>query len=163
IKTTLDKLSKGSAALDDAYKDAIHRIEGQLAGDSEQAKNVLSWITYAQRPLTTAELCCALAVEHEEEELNPENIPDMEDLVSVCAGLIVVDEESRVVRLVHYTTQEYLERIRRTWNPRAQLEIASTCLTYLSFNEFKNGSCSTDAELRERLQQNVFLDYAARY
>ncbi|KAF2686652.1 hypothetical protein K458DRAFT_297429 [Lentithecium fluviatile CBS 122367] len=163
IKATLTRLSKGSAALDDAYEDAIRRIEGQLAGDFDRAKNVLSWITYAQRPLTTAEICCALAVEIGEEELDPENLPDVEDLVSVCAGLVVVDEESRVVRLVHYTTQEYLERIRETWNPRAQLEIASTCLTYLSFNDFKYGSCSTDAELEEQLQQNVFLDYAARY
>ncbi|KAF2180789.1 hypothetical protein K469DRAFT_591668, partial [Zopfia rhizophila CBS 207.26] len=163
IKATLARLSKGSVALDDAYKDAIHRIEGQLAGDYERAKNVLSWISYAQRPLTTAEICCALAVENEEEELDPENVPDVEDLVSVCAGLVVVDEESGVIRLVHYTTQEYLERIRGTWNPEAQLDIASTCLTYLSFNDFKNGSCPTDAELEKRIQQSVFLDYAARY
>ncbi|KAF2727038.1 hypothetical protein EJ04DRAFT_529760, partial [Polyplosphaeria fusca] len=163
IRATLARLSKGSVALNDAYKDAIQRIEGQLAGDSKRAKNVLSWITYAQRPLTTAELCCALAVEHEEEELDLENIPDVEDLVLVCAGLVVVDEESGVIRLVHFTTQEYLERIRKTWNPGAQLDIASTCLTYLSFDDFKNGSCSTDAELEGRLQQNVFLDYAARY
>ncbi|ORX96684.1 hypothetical protein BCR34DRAFT_578500 [Clohesyomyces aquaticus] len=163
IKATLARLSKSSVALDDAYKDAIERIKGQLARDSERAKNVLSWITYAQRPLTTAELCYALAVEHGEEEIDLENIPDVEDLVSVCAGLVVVDEESGVIRLVHYTMQEYLERIRETWNPGAQLEIASTCLTYLSFDDFKNGSCSTDAELERRLQQNVFLDYAARY
>ncbi|KAF1952741.1 hypothetical protein CC80DRAFT_393274, partial [Byssothecium circinans] len=105
IKATLARLSKGSVALDDAYKDAIQRIKGQLAGDYERAKNVLSWITYAQRPLTTAEICCALAVENEEEELDLENITDVEDLVSVCAGLVVVDEESGVIRLVHYTTQ----------------------------------------------------------
>ncbi|KAF2732169.1 hypothetical protein EJ04DRAFT_497286, partial [Polyplosphaeria fusca] len=73
----------------------------------------------------------------------------------------IVDD--RVIRLVHYTTQEYLERIRETWNPSAQVDIASTCLTYLSFNDFKNGSCSTDTKLKERLQQSVFLDYAARY
>jgi hypothetical protein len=45
-----------------------------------------------------------LAVEPEEAEVDPENIPDVEDLVSVCAGLIVVDQESAVIRLVHYTT-----------------------------------------------------------
>ncbi|ORY00885.1 hypothetical protein BCR34DRAFT_546658 [Clohesyomyces aquaticus] len=163
IKVTLARLSKGSAALDGAYKDAIQRIEGQLAGDCERAKNVLSWITYAQRPLTTAEICHALAVEHQEEELDPENVPDMEELVSVYAGLVVVDEESRIVRLVHYTTQEYLERIRETWNPKAQLDIALTCLTYLSFGSFKKGSCSTDAALENRLQCSVFLDYAAKY
>ena len=163
VKSTLAKLSKGSAALDNAYKDALQRIEGQLGGHHELAKKVLSWITFAKRPLTTAEICCVLAVESEEAEVDPENIPDVEDLVSVCAGLVVVDQESAVIRLVHYTTQEYFERISDAWDPGAQLHIATTCLTYLSFSAFRSGSCSTDEEFEERLQQNVFLDYAAKH
>jgi hypothetical protein len=159
----LTKLSKGSAALDDAYKEAIQRIEGQLSGDYELAKRVLSWITYAKRPLTTAEICCALAVEPDEAELDPENIPDVEDLLSVCAGLVVVDQESAVIRLVHYTTQEYFERIRDAWNPDAQTRMASTCLTYLSFSIFKTGSCSSDEKFEERLRGSQFLDYAAKH
>lgn len=65
--------------------------------------NVLSWITYTQRPLTTEELCHALAVEAGESELNPANISDVEDMVSVCAGLVTVDNESNIIQLVHYT------------------------------------------------------------
>ncbi|RMZ68355.1 ankyrin [Pyrenophora seminiperda CCB06] len=163
VKLTLANLSKGSAALDDAYKEAIQRIEGQLSGDYELAKRVLSWITYARRPLTTTEICSALAVEPDEAELDPENIPDVEDLLSVCAGLVVVDQESDVIRLVHYTTQEYFERIRDAWYPGAQHYIASTCITYLSFSIFKTGSCSSDEEFEERLQGSPFLDYAAKH
>ncbi|KAH7345940.1 hypothetical protein BKA66DRAFT_325499 [Pyrenochaeta sp. MPI-SDFR-AT-0127] len=163
VKSTLAKLSKGSAALEEAYKEAIQRIEGQLIGDYELAKRVLSWIMYAKRPLTTAEMRCALAVEPDEAELDPEHIPDIEDLLSVCAGLVVVDEESAVIRLVHHTTQEYFELIQDTWDPGAQLHIASTCLTYLSFSIFKTGSCSSDEEFEERLQESQFLDYAAKH
>ena len=163
VKSTLAKLSKGSAALDDAYKEAIHRIEGQLSGDYELARRVLSWITYAKRPLTTTEICSALAVELNEVELDPENIPDVEDLLSVCAGLVVVDQESAVIRLVHYTTQEYFERIRDAWNPSAQLHLASTCLTYLSFSVFRTGNCSSDEEFEERLQESQLLEYAAKH
>jgi ankyrin repeat protein len=163
VKSTLAKLSKGSAALDDAYRDALQRIKGQLDGDQELAKKVISWITFAKRPLTATEICCALAIELEDVELDSENIPNIKDLVSVCAGLVIVDKESDVIRLVHYTTQEYFERIREQWNPRAQSDIASTCLTYLSFNTFKSGSCSTDEEFKERLEQSKFLDYAAKY
>ena len=159
----LAKLTKGSDALDEAYKEAIQRIEGQLSGDYELAKKVLSWITHAKRPLTTMEMCCALAVEPDEVELDPENIPDVEDLLSVCAGLVVVDQESAIIRLVHYTTQEYFERIRDSWDPGAPLHIASTCLTYLSFSIFKTGSCSSDKEFKKRLQENGFLDYAAKH
>ncbi|OCK92309.1 ankyrin, partial [Cenococcum geophilum 1.58] len=163
VKSTLAKFSRGSTALDNAYKEAIQRIEGQLSGDYERAKKVLSWIIYAQRPLKTNEICCALAVEPEEEELDLENVPDVEDLVSVCAGLVVVDEGSAIIRLVHYTTQEYFERIRNEWNPSAQLDIASTCLTYLSFGTFRSGSCCSNKGFEERLRQSEFLDYAAKH
>jgi hypothetical protein len=40
--------------------------------------------------------------------------------------------------------------------------IATTCLTYLSFNSFRSGTCSLEKELEQRLQQNDFLDYAAK-
>ncbi|KAF1935174.1 hypothetical protein EJ02DRAFT_416166, partial [Clathrospora elynae] len=163
VKSTLAKLSKGSAALDDAYKDALQRIEGQLDGDCKLAKKVLSWITFAKRPLTTAEICCALAVEPEDTELDLENMPDIEDLVTVCAGLVVVDPESAIIRLVHYTTQEYFEKISNTWNPSTYLHITTTCLTYLSFTAFQGGSCSNDKVFEERIQQNTFLDYAAKH
>ena len=162
ILSTLAKLPRGSEALDVAYNDAINRIESQLPGNFALAKNVLSWITYAERPLTTGELSHALAVEVGESELDPDNIPDIQDMVSVCAGLVAIDEESNIIRLVHYTTQEYFERIRETWIPRAQQDIASACLTYLSFDLFRSGSCPDDEEFERRLKENVFLDYAAR-
>ncbi|KAL5377140.1 hypothetical protein DPSP01_009953 [Paraphaeosphaeria sporulosa] len=163
VKTTLANLSKGSAALDDAYKDALERIKAQLDGHYELAKKVLSWITNARRPLTTTELCCALAVEPDEAELDLDNLPHVEDLLSVCAGLVIVDKESAIIRLVHYTTQEYFERIKDTWDPNAPLHIASACLTYLSFNVFKTGICFSDKEFEERLEGSKFLNYAARY
>ena len=100
IQSALTKLPKGSEALKEAYDEAIQRIKGQLPEEFELAKNVLSWITYAQRALTTEELSHALAVEAEESELDEDNIPDVADMVSVCAGLVTVDEESNIIRLV---------------------------------------------------------------
>jgi hypothetical protein len=64
---------------------------------------------------------------------------------------------------VHYTTQEYFERIKDVWNLTAQLQLTITCITYLFFNAFRSGSCITDKEFEERLRQNEFLDYAAKY
>jgi ankyrin repeat protein len=163
VQSTLETLSMGSKALDEAYEDAIERIKGQLPEDTALASRVLSWITYAQRALTTEEIRHALAVELDESSLNLDNLLDVEDIVSVCAGLVTIDEESNIIRLVHYTTQEYFERIRDEWNPSAQLDITSICLTYLCFDAFKGGACSTDQDFEKRLQQNVFLDYAAKH
>lgn len=162
VQYTLDTLSKGSEALGKAYDDVMERVNGQLPHDSALAINVLSWIVHAKRPLTTEEIAHALAVQPEDEELDMDNMFDVEDIVSVCAGLVVVDEESDIIRLVHHTTQEYFEQAREDWN-HVQLMIASTCLTYLSFGVFRSGSCSTEEDFESRLVQNPFLDYAARY
>ncbi|MCJ1468876.1 hypothetical protein MMC07_007506 [Pseudocyphellaria aurata] len=163
VKCTLKTLSGGSQALNRAYDDAIERIKGQLPGDKTLATDVLSWILHARRPLTTKELCHALAVRPGDKMLDQENVIDAEDVVSVCAGLVTVDEESGIIRLVHYTTQEYFQQVQEEWNSHAQLKIASTCLTYLSLNCFQSGSCPTEKLFTSRLEQNPFLSYAVDY
>ena len=170
VRSVLEKVSKNSKGAkelkqvyDQAYDEAIKRIESQPPKKRGLARNVLSWITYAQRALTVGELCHALAVEPGEKELHQDNIPDIEDVVSVCAGLATVDEKSNIIRLVHYTTQEYFERVRFEWNPGAQKEIAIACLTYLSFDTFRSGSSADDEAFEQRLAENAFFDYSAHY
>ena len=140
----------------------MDRIEGQTKNSRELAKQVLSWITCARRPLTTLELRYALAVEVDESELDEENLPEIENMISVCAGLVTLDEESDIIRLVHHTTQEYFERTWTSWFPNVQKDIAITCVTYLSFDAFEAGFCQTDEDFEARLQLNPLYDYAAR-
>ena len=64
---------------------------------------------------------------------------------------------------VHYTAHEYLVRTQAEWNPDAQLNLACTCITYLSFDVFRNGSCTSDDEFEQRLHENKLFDYAVRY
>ena len=141
----------------------MDRIEGQLKDQEVLAKQVLSWITCAKRPLSITELQHALSVEVGEAEMDPDNIPLVEDIVSVCAGLVTVDEESSIIRLVHYTTQEYFVRTWKQWFPEAQVDITDICATYLSFSAFESGPCRTDAEFEDRLRLHQLYDYAAHY
>jgi hypothetical protein len=170
IKSVLEKISKNSKGAkvlkqvyDQAYDEVIKRIESQPPRKRALARNVLSWITYAQRALTIGELCHAVAVELDEKKLHQDIIPDVEDVVSVCAGLVTVDEKSNIIRLVHYTTQEYFERVRSEWNPGAQKKIAIACLIYLSFDTFRSGSSANDEAFEQRLTENAFFDYSAHY
>lgn len=96
--------------LEKAYKQAMDRINNQRKGFRQLAMKILSWITCAKRQLTISELQHALAVETGCTELDMENFLDVRDMVTACAGLVTVDEESSVIRLVHYTTQEYFDR-----------------------------------------------------
>jgi hypothetical protein len=163
VRAALGTLRAGPQAYDHAYDDAIERIEGQLKDQEELAKQVLSWITCAKRPLSTLELQHALGVEAGETELDFDNISQIEDIISVCAGLATVDEESSIIRLVHYTTQEYFMRTWERWFPNAQVEITEVCATYLSFSAFGGGFCCTDNELEDQLRCHPLYDYAAHY
>jgi hypothetical protein len=74
----------------------------------------------------------------------------------------MIDKQSNIVRLVHYTTQRYFERTWTSWLPYAQKDIAITCVTYLSFDIFETGFCPTDEEFKTRLRLNPLYNYAAR-
>lgn len=147
---------------DYAYKDAMERIGGQLEDERELAKQVLSWITCARRPLTTTELQEALAVEIYEPELDKENFSEINAMISVCAGLVIVDDESDVVRLVHYTTQEYFERTQGDWFPDAEDYITTTCISYLSFDSLENCFCEMDRGIMGRINWR-FMDQVQSY
>jgi len=124
----------------------MRRIDSQLTEQKQLAKQVLTWISFATRPLTTTELQHALGVEVGHTELDKENIPDLKDIVSACAGLVTVDRESNIIRLVHYTTQEYFQRTQNYWFPCANKEIATVCVTYLSFKTFENKHYDLDED-----------------
>ena len=163
IRTTLQYLPNRSDAYDKAYSDALERIRAQNKNAKVLAEEVISWIALAERPLTTAELRYAIAIEIGTPELDERNLSEVEHMVSVCAGLITVDEESKIIRLFHYTIQEFLERTERDWLERMEAEIATKCVTLLSFSVFENGFSRTDQEFEERLRSYPLYDYAARY
>lgn len=152
------------------YENTMERIKQQKPGLRRLAESALSWLCHAKRRLTTVELQYALAVNMEldeqessnvSQELDDENIPDIDLIVSSCYGLVTVDEESNVIRLVHYTTQEYFDRIRNTWFPNAEVEIANVCALCLTFNPFESNTFdvfSWGAE--EKLQLKPFYGYA---
>lgn len=75
------------------YAQTMERIRGQKDGFRTHAEQVLSWITRAKRTLTTSELRHALAVEPGNRELDEENIPSIQNLVSVCCELVTVDKK----------------------------------------------------------------------
>ncbi|KAI8665872.1 NACHT domain-containing protein [Fusarium keratoplasticum] len=139
IRRALESLPTGSSAYDSAYEEAMNRIEDQNRDKRDMAKKTLLWITCAKERLTKSELQEALAVEIGEPKLDQDNLPNMDDVASVCAGLVTIDEESDVVRLVHYTTQDFFERTRDKWFEGAESHIAEVCLTYLLFEQFRGG------------------------
>lgn len=142
----------------------MKRIEGQIKDQEDLAKQALSWIVCSEFQLTTLELQHALAVEIGECQFDDENIPHVDDIVSVCAGLVTVDEDTEIIRLVHFTTQEYFGRSKATWiQNKAYVNIARVCLTYICFDIFRDGICASDKKFEERLDNYPLFQYASCY
>ncbi|KAN0072055.1 hypothetical protein V8E54_009784 [Elaphomyces granulatus] len=162
VNTALDNMKMGKEGLDKAYEDTVNRIENQPQGIRELAKKMLFWIVFAKRPLTTEELRYALAVEPGTRSLDMRDLCPVEDMVSSCAGLVIIDEVSNIIRLVHYTTQEYFQRRGlKSFEDVPRDIIATSCLTYLSYDVFTK-DCLTRLDLKSRLQQNAFFEYAGQ-
>jgi ankyrin repeat protein len=163
VKFALQKLPQGSDAYDVAYSAAMERIFAQGGGSSKMAKKILAWILCAHRPLSTLELLHALAVEPGDNEIDEDNILETEQLLTICAGLVTIDEQSDNVRFVHYTTQEYLQRNQQMWLLHAEFEIARSCTAYLSIDGLTVGPCPSQEDYEHRLEEFALLGYAAVY
>jgi hypothetical protein len=86
-------------------------------------------------------------------------MPEEEDITSVCAGLVLVDN-TKTLRLVHYSAHQYLGTIRETYFPFAHVKIAKACLGYMADDIFKVCLLQSKAEVEARVRQYPFVKYA---
>ncbi len=169
IKGIKSALTSMPRELDELYRQTLERIQKQASDDGLLGMRILSWITHAKRPLSVDELRHGLAVEYnndegEEElsnEFDKENLLSAGDLVDVCAGLVVIDSTSEVIRLVHYTTQEYFDKTRLHLFKNAEVDISRACLAYLSYDSVMD--LGNQGSMRTALRFHPFLDYALHY
>ncbi|KAK0726051.1 ankyrin repeat-containing domain protein [Lasiosphaeris hirsuta] len=157
VRKSLDNLPHH---LGDMYEAAWQRIWKQSPDDVNLAVRLLSWVIYAKRPLTRVEVQHALAVEPGDTAPDEEGMSEEDIVISICAGLVTVDRESSVVRLVHYTAQEYFETAFADRLSQFQTDVAATCVTYLSFSSVMD---ARSGGLESHLKQYALLPYVARY
>ncbi|EMT74309.1 Homeobox protein Wariai [Fusarium odoratissimum] len=132
-----DQGEEKTEALADAYRQTMDRIKQQQPKHALLAKQVLGWLSYAKRELTVKELQHALATSSLHREASDADLPYDGRLVSVCAGLVTIDENRKIIRLVHYTAQEYLKQRPAELLPMTERDITRTCISYLSFSSFE--------------------------
>ncbi|TEY45515.1 hypothetical protein BOTCAL_0330g00100 [Botryotinia calthae] len=153
--------------LDKTYDDAMKRImEGQETNRRILAMNILMWLSCAKKPLTVRELQHAVAImelDLDEHELDEDDFYDQDLLLTVCAGLVVVDPESGVIRLCHFTLQEYFERHRAKFFPNSGVLITQACIKYLSLDNFKKPERPDRETIKTRLKEYALLSYASQY
>ena len=86
--------------LNESYEQTMERIKSQGKDYSELAMRVLLWVSNTVRPLSPIELQYAIAVQPGMTELDDEDLDDQDLMISVCAGLVVLDAETNTLRFV---------------------------------------------------------------
>ncbi|KAK8914813.1 Ankyrin repeat and KH domain-containing protein mask [Metarhizium anisopliae] len=146
------------SGLDAAYKKTMETIENQDQNSVSLAKRILAWTIYAKREFSVKELRHVLAVRAGTKRFNPDYMPCATDLLSVCAGLVTDNNESGIIRLIHYTTLEVFRQTGRDWLRDMQADLAETCLTYLLYDCFRVGTCKANQAFEANFD---FYTYAA--
>lgn len=143
--------------LSDAYAEIIH----QVLRENSSACRCIYWILHACRPLTVTELRLTMRGEPEYSEVTTATFE--QNLLAKSFGLLKVDATTGTVRLVHKTAKEYLNATAaRIFFPRAQRDIAETCLTALIADE-SIVNCYGKYENPPQVSSDGCLSYAALY
>src|SRR5437868_4126944 len=153
----LSRMTDG-LGLGDAYGATLSRIKGQGGEKSRLGLAALMWVSHSERPLKADELRHALAVEIGSSNLDTDNVPSIGTLLACSQGLIVIDKETSMVRLIHFTLQEYL-RAHPEHFGTAHSIMAETCLSYLNSQQIKTLSTSPSPDL----QATPLLEYSSLY
>ena len=74
--------------------------------------------------------------------------------------LVTIDSATSTIRLVHLSVNEYLQDHAKILFPSAHGELAITCLTYFSLNDFHCVKLSTSEDRQKLSSKFHFLDYA---
>jgi hypothetical protein len=97
--------------LNGTYNNVMGRIQSQDKVRSDLAMKVLMWLSYALRPLKLGEIQDALAVmelDLDERDIDRDDVYPEKLLVTICAGVVILENETAVIRFVHHTAEKIL-------------------------------------------------------
>ncbi|OQV07153.1 Ankyrin repeat-containing protein [Cladophialophora immunda] len=170
IKTILDQITKAdvkrallhlSTDLTHAFQSTIKRISTLSSVRRELAFRTLMWASHARRPMTVRELQHAMALRPEDHDLDKDNLPSVRTLIDCCCGLVEVDYESSIIRLVHHSLEEYLRDHDHGLFNDANLIITRTCLQYMRLDIIRDLPYKNRKDFGMALEDVPFLQYAA--
>ncbi|KAK1757325.1 hypothetical protein QBC47DRAFT_154070 [Echria macrotheca] len=141
----------------------IKRQHSQNEARSRLAFLVLRWLATVRRPITTKELQHALAARPGLPQLAALTDPKL--FVESCFGLTIIDKETSVIRLVHFSVKEFLQEKRAELFDDPESAAAASCLSYMAVcirtePSFVHG-LTQGSSLARRTHQWPFWEYAA--
>ncbi|KAH6904792.1 hypothetical protein BKA70DRAFT_1192724 [Coprinopsis sp. MPI-PUGE-AT-0042] len=155
-----ETLATFSTEIEDLYLETWKRIRSQTQSKVLLAKRVLLWVINATWSLTIEELRYALATSPETHKFESSRLVQEGTLIGLCRGLVIVEGETRLVRLVHYTAKDILERLTTETFPQPHALLSAVCLARLTDSGLQGRMIDGDWELRQALKAEPILSYA---
>jgi hypothetical protein len=130
----IGRLDSLPASLEEVYKDLfIQGIDREGGRGKRLAYLAMMWMLCSTEPLSPEELVMgsvsALRVESASSSATIGSDVNIETILKLCHGLVVIDHQLEAMRFAHVSVQEYLETL---WNEQETNSMAATvCLSIL--------------------------------
>ncbi|KAH6911243.1 hypothetical protein BKA70DRAFT_1099651, partial [Coprinopsis sp. MPI-PUGE-AT-0042] len=148
------------AKIADVYAQTWDRIINQPLGQTLLSMNIFTWVLYANRSLSIEELRDAVASCPDSHRFDSGRLVAAETLVSVCGGLITIEEDTQQFRLVHYTAKAVLQTLIVQLVPYPHSLLAAVCMARLSDGGFPCSSVNSKEDFEKALKPSDLLRYA---
>ncbi|KAF6761389.1 hypothetical protein DFP72DRAFT_39235 [Ephemerocybe angulata] len=115
IGSLLKALEALPSGINDMYRMTMDRINSLPEEEVSLAHRAFLWILYAKEELFTEDLQHALTFSYEDKKFAEDNSVPIPVLLSICCGLVTVEDKQewlgkrKVIRLIHYSTQEFMK------------------------------------------------------
>ncbi|KAH6911287.1 ankyrin repeat-containing domain protein [Coprinopsis sp. MPI-PUGE-AT-0042] len=153
-------LEEFPAKIADVYAQTWDRIINQAPDRTLLAMNVLRWVLYATRSLAIEELRHALASCPDTHNYEPSRLVAPQTLVGVCCGLLLVEKETRQVRLVHYSAKAVLQTLMVGVTPHPHSLPAFVCINRLCHAGLQSSSVDSKEDFDAAMRESPLLPYA---
>ncbi|KAH6910064.1 hypothetical protein BKA70DRAFT_1100719 [Coprinopsis sp. MPI-PUGE-AT-0042] len=155
-----ETLANFPAQIEDVYLDTWRRINDQSPNKRLLARCCLLWVLNTARSIKVDELRYAVAISSQTYKFDPNRLVSRDVLIAPCRGLLVVDEETKLVRLVHYTAKATLERPTLEIFPRPHSILTSVCISRLTDHGFQCWEDGSWVSLSNSWEHEPFTRYA---
>jgi ankyrin repeat protein len=151
IRLALERLPP---TLQGVYAIIIAQIHKGAPVSMPLAKKALKWLLCAQQPLRSDELLKALSA-----DLDVSNVKiTVENLLNICCNLVKYDSELDVVRFIHLSVREYLEK-----EPEYEPSLSHSAIATACLRACFHGAKPKRKGRHKNARNKTFYDYAIIY
>lgn len=166
IKAVRKALNNLPSGINKTYERILARVPH---GNFNVVHRALLWLSFNILPLLLEELAEAIAIEKGLLDIDEDALlSSPEDLLDMCSSLVIISESRDEVTLAHLSVKDYLlstairdsdARKFALSRESANKEISLSCLTYLSYSEFRTGPVETQKAWCNRSERYPLLQY----